>query len=152
MVIVNLWKCSPFGTSAHLKRYAAVQVMYCAQLNAATHKAARCQQQQQAQDSCCCSCDLYYAKVDSSNHVLYSQDKQSCFVQSRQTQGLIPSPYPDPQPRLSLIATGAGCNRRDDGGNQAGLTCNTTHESQVEVGVSPVTNARHASTVEPVQQ
>lgn len=53
----------------------AVQVSYCAQLNAASDKATTCQEQLQAQNSCRRSCGLCYERVDSSSLVWYNQAK-----------------------------------------------------------------------------
>lgn len=96
--------------------FAAVQAPYCAQLDGASDRESFCQQQE-AQDSCRRSCDMCYAKADSSSHSWYNQDRHSLTL------------YPTP----SYNQTQASSEGVTGGSDNAHLSAYTRYESQSDV-------------------
>ena len=108
--------------------FAAVQVLYCAHLNSASDKALRCQQQA-TKDSCRRSCDMCYAKADSSSLVWYNQDRHSL------------APYPT----LTHDQIQASSEGVTGGSNHARLDAYTRHGSQLDALPGITTHGSYAN-------
>ena len=127
-----VWKRSPSLVPVPHDMCPAVQVTYCAQLNAASDKAVLCQQQE-AQDSCRRSCDMCYAKADSSSLVWYNQHRHTMTPSS--------APYPTPTHNQSQASSEGGTG----GSKHARLNAYTRLESQSGVLRSPITHEMNAN-------